>query len=427
MTPDRHEDQQSLPAPGGVLVIDDSVVSLDAVAGLLEDMGWSVQTAQSGAEALARLAALRPEVVIADLNMPDMNGIEVFRRIHEQDSTLPVIILSAEDALASVLESMHAGVFDFVPKSDHVRMLPAALARAVSHCRILRDNRRLSADLQHSNQRLEQRVREQTTVIEAKMRREAALEREAAVACLRKELEIAQQLQAFLQPRDLLAPGLEIAAGMASASQVSGDYYDIRPTEDGCWIGIGDVAGHGLNAGLVMLMIQSGLAALIMATPHGLPPDILPPLNRMLHDNLRSRLARDDHATLTLCRFFRDGRLTFAGAHEDILVCGAQGCRFEPTPGPWLGINPDITRGLHMGSLQLQDGDLVVFFTDGLLEARRAHECFGIERLAAAVEQRRHLPVAQIEREVMQASLDFGGSPPSDDTTLIVMRYRASI
>jgi serine phosphatase RsbU (regulator of sigma subunit)/CheY-like chemotaxis protein len=424
MTLARHSTQEFAAPPGEVLLIDDSIVSLDAVAGFLEDMGWNVHTAQNGADALAQMETLRPEVVIADLNMPDMSGIEVFRRIHHDDPTLPVIILSGTDALASVLESMHAGVFDFVPKADHVRMLPAALARAIAHCRVLRDNMRLSDDLLRINQGLEQRVRDQTAIIEAKVRRESALEREAALASLRKELEIAAHLQSFLQPRDLLAPGLEIAAGMANASEVSGDYYDIRPTLDGCWIGIGDVAGHGLNAGLVMLMIQSGLGALIMDTPNGLPHDVLPPLNRMLHDNLRSRMGRDDHATLTLCRFFRDGRLAFSGAHEDILVCGADGCRFEPTPGTWLGIQADISRGLHKGVLQLHPGDVVVLFTDGVPEARRDHECFGLQRLASAVEARRHLPVAQIERELMQTTLDFGGSPPRDDTTIIVMRYR---
>lgn len=426
MTLSRHSTQEFAAPPGEVLLIDDSIVSLEAVAGFLEDMGWNVRAAQSGGEALAQLETIRPEVVIADLNMPDMTGIEVFRRIHDDDPTLPVIILSGEDALASVLESMHAGVFDFVPKADHVRMLPAALARAIAHCRVLRENQRLSDDLLRVNQGLEQRVREQTAIIEAKVRRESALEREAALASLRKELEIAAQLQTFLQPRDLLAPGLEIAAGMANASEVSGDYYDIRPTHDGCWIGIGDVAGHGLNAGLVMLMIQSGLGALIMDTPHGLPHDVLLPLNRMLHDNLRSRMGRDDHATLTLCRFFCDGRLTFSGAHEDILVCGSNGCRFEPTPGTWLGIQADISRGLHKGVLQLCAGDLVVLFTDGVPEARRDHESFGLQRLAAAVEARRHLPVAQIERELMQATLEFGGTPPRDDTTIIVMRYRGS-
>ena len=131
------------------------------------------------------------------------------------------------------------------------------------------------------------------------------------------------------------SPGLEIAAAMHAATEVGGDYYDVVPVDDGCWLGIGDVAGHGLGTGLVMLMMQSGIGALARKMPDAAPRDLLLALNTMLVENVRERLGQREHATLTLIRYRRDGSLTFAGAHEEMLIRRAATGRCEriETPG----------------------------------------------------------------------------------------------
>ncbi len=415
--------QETASPPGKLLLIDDSLLALDTVTAFLEDMGWTVIVAQSGAAAL-KVADTDLDAVIADLNMPDMNGIEVFRHLYAQDPLLPVIILSEEAGMSLILETVHAGVFDFVPKSDYERMLPAAVTRAVAHGRILRENQQLSCDLIRANEGLERRVAEQAALLEERLRRQAALEREAELAPLRKEVEIARTIQTSILPAHLAVPGLEIAAQMIAASEVGGDYYDLRPTADGCWLGIGDVAGHGLSAGLVMLMIQSGLSALILDDPTALPHEVLPALNRMLYQNLRERMGRDDHATLTVFRFFGDGRLSYAGAHEDIIVCDRNGqARTISTPGTWVGISDDISRHLESNFLDLVAGDLVVLYTDGIPEARREHEVYGLPRLIEEVQQRHTRPVGEILTGVLQSLFAFCGGSPQDDATLMVLRY----
>jgi serine phosphatase RsbU (regulator of sigma subunit) len=416
--------QETASPPGKILLIDDSFISLDAVSALLEEMGWTVLTAQSGTEALKLAITPDLDAVVSDLHMPDMSGIEVFRRIHAMDPMLPVVILSEEGAVAPVLESVHAGVFDFVPKSDHARMLPAAVTRAVAHCRLLRENQRLWQDVMRANEVLERRVAEQAHLLEERLRREAALEREAALASLRKEVEIAQRIQTSILPNEHAVNGLQIAAQMITATEVGGDYYDVRPTHDGCWLGIGDVAGHGLEAGLVMLMIQSGLASLTQHDPDALPHQVLPALNRMLCENLRSRMGRDDHATLTVLRFFSDGRLTYAGAHEDIIVCTPQGeIRTIPTHGTWVGISESLGRDLESRTIQLGEGDLVVLYTDGIPEARREHTCFGMPRLLEEIERRHSQPVEAILNGIMQSVFEFCAGSPQDDATMVVLRY----
>jgi sigma-B regulation protein RsbU (phosphoserine phosphatase) len=244
------------------------------------------------------------------------------------------------------------------------------------------------------------------------------------VAPLQKELEIAQQIQVSILPRHFEVPGLEVTGHMIPAAVVGGDYYDVRPLPDGCWLGIGDVSGHGLTAGLLMMMIQSGIGALTLQQPQAMPHELLPHLNRMLWENIRERLGRDDFATLSLLRYFSDGRLIHAGAHEDILLCPATGgpCQRIATQGTWLGGVRDISQVTHSHQLTLAPGDTVVLFTDGITEARDNDRTFyGLERLCSQIEQHRALSPTRLQEALLEDVLAF--SPiPEDDMTLLVLR-----
>ncbi len=169
---------------------------------------------------------------------------------------------------------------------------------------------------------------------------------------LTKELDIATRIQTSILPRELAVEGLEIVAQMTPTSEVGGDYYDVLPTDGGCWIGIGDVSGHGLNSGLIMMMIQSMVAALVRNQPEMSPSNLVCAVNDALVDNIRVRLAGNDHATLTMIRYHRDGRLVFAGAHEDMLIRRAENGQVEgiETPGTWVGAIKGVERAMTESS-----------------------------------------------------------------------------
>src|SRR5262249_26313933 len=120
---------------------------------------------------------------------------------------------------------------------------------------------------------------------------------------LEKEMEIASNIQTSILPRKIEINGLDVAARMLPASEVGGDYYEVLPVEDGAWFGIGDVSGHGLPSGLVMLMIQSAVASLSRQNPAGAPGKLLSIVNETLFDNVRNRMRDDNHATLSLLRY----------------------------------------------------------------------------------------------------------------------------
>lgn len=241
---------------------------------------------------------------------------------------------------------------------------------------------------------------------------------------LEKELEIGARIQTCLLPKTVAIPGLELAAKMVPASEVGGDYYDAFAAGSGGFIGIGDVAGHGLTSGLVMLMVQSVVGALGRKTPDAAPSELVTALNTVLHDNIRHRLQNKEHVTFTLLRYAPGGQITFAGAHEEICVYRAATGKVElvPTPGTWLGAVRDVKKHTQDSTLQLQLGDIVLLYTDGVTEARAASgEQFGLERLTSLLENSADLPMSALIERVYGA-VSSHAKELDDDVTLLAFK-----
>lgn len=257
---------------------------------------------------------------------------------------------------------------------------------------------------------------------------ETALRERLAHEKLLGELGVAKRIQTALIPKMLSVPGLELAAGMVPADQVGGDYYDVFNTVDGCWIGIGDVTGHGLLAGMIMLMMQSTITALVNALPAATPRDIVCQLNSVMRLNIRERLGEADHATFMMLRYHDDGRVCMAGAHEEVLIYRARErrCELSPTDGVWIGILARIEEETVDRSLSLEPGDVLLLYTDGLIEARSAGgEALGIERVMQIVSANATAPVQAIYDKLL-AAVRAWTPVQQDDVTLVVMRRPAS-
>ncbi len=239
------------------------------------------------------------------------------------------------------------------------------------------------------------------------------------------EMAVARRIQTALAPKTLEVLALKVAACVVAADQVGGDYYDVIPVRGGCWIAIGDVTGHGLLAGLIMLMLQSIVGTLTRVRPEASPAEIVVDVNRGFAPNVRERLEKNDFATFALLRFFDDGRVVFAGNHELILVCRAATgiCERIPTSGMWLGVADDIAEYTTNREFVLRPGDLLVLYTDGLVEARNAkNEQLGLDRVCGIVEAR----VAESPETIRDALVSAGRSwapVQQDDVTCIVARY----
>jgi phosphoserine phosphatase RsbU/P len=187
------------------------------------------------------------------------------------------------------------------------------------------------------------------------------------------------------------------------------------------------VAGHGLRPGIVMVMLQSVVAAVAALAPETRPRDMIHVVNQVLYDNVRRRLEQDEHATLSVIRYQRDGALSFAGAHEDIIIwrSASRRCELIPTDGTWVAATRDIDAVTHDHQARLNDGDVLILYTDGAIESKNAEgERFGMKRLITEIEQVGHLAVARIRDQVLATLREFAPER-DDDVALLVARYRA--
>ena len=241
---------------------------------------------------------------------------------------------------------------------------------------------------------------------------------------LDRELEIAERIQTALLPDVSRVSKLEVAGRMVPAAIVGGDYYDIQPAPGGAWIGVGDVAGHGLTAGLIMLMVQSGTASLVRALPEASPSQLVTLLNDVVYANVNQRLGESEHVTYALLRYSEDGRVVHAGAHEDMIVYRKREkrCEILRTNGMWLGALPAIAQMTTDSEFQLGAGDVLVLYSDGIIESLNAeHEMYGSERIVAKLVDVADQPVASICAAILDDVLAHT-SVQDDDRTIVVLR-----
>ena len=244
-------------------------------------------------------------------------------------------------------------------------------------------------------------------------------------ATIRCQLEaLPARIQASILPNSYQVPGLEIAATMVPAERVGGDYYDVIPTADGCWLGIGDVSGHGLNAGLIMMMTQCAVAAIVRREPNISPAAAVKAVNEVLFENIRQRLRQDDYVTLTLLRIDAT-RLRFAGAHQDLLLLRASTGEVEQvvTQGIWVGLQSDLGDAIVDATIQINVGDVLVLYSDGITEARApaTREQFGLRRLAEILTKSAAKPAAEISADILRAVAGWEAKV-DDDRSVVVGR-----
>src|SRR5215211_8776025 len=118
-----------------ILVVDDDQAVRDSLKRSLEYSGYEVSTANDGVEALARLAVLRPDAVVMDVMMPRLDGLDATRSLRSAGNDVPILVLTARDAVGDRVEGLDAGADDYLTKpfalQELLARLRALLRRAV--------------------------------------------------------------------------------------------------------------------------------------------------------------------------------------------------------------------------------------------------------------------------------------------------------
>ena len=135
-----------------VLVVDDERDMLENCLRILKQGQYDCVATDKPDEALRLLESERPEIVLTDLKMPEIDGLTILRRSREIDPELPVIIFTAFATIESAVEAVKEGAFDYLPKPFSVDQLKLAVDRALRHRKLAQENRRLREQLQTTYQ-----------------------------------------------------------------------------------------------------------------------------------------------------------------------------------------------------------------------------------------------------------------------------------
>ena len=397
-----------------ILIVDDNPTNQDLLARQVKAQGYHVAIAGNGRQAIRMIETGTYDAILLDILMPDINGYQVLKWIRAGAwRHIPTIMISALDEIDSVVKCIEMGAADYLAKPFNPTLLQARLGACLEQKRLRDREASYIEQLALANKE----IKTLNGCLQAENMR------------LSTELEITQRLQMMLLPKEKelsQIEGLEIAGFMEPADEVGGDYYDVLQHHGRVTIGIGDVTGHGLESGVLMLMVQTAVRTL-MENNETDPKKFFEVLNRTIYKNVQRM---DSDKNLSLCLVdYHEGVLSLSGQHEEMLVIrsGGEIERIDTVDlGFPIGLEETIEDFVFQVQINLSQGDVVILYTDGITEAENnlgMH--YGLEKLCAVVQQNWQKSARDIRQAVI-ANLrsHIGVEKVYDDITLVVLKQK---
>jgi sigma-B regulation protein RsbU (phosphoserine phosphatase) len=390
---------------GGILVVDDAPANLQVLAGMLKDRGYKARPVPSGK--LALLAARRdpPDLILLDINMPEMNGYEVCRRLKADEDLqgIPVIFISALNENLDKVKAFAIGGVDYLTKPFQMEELHA---RVETHLKL----RRLQIELQETNARLAK-----------------------ANARMSRDLNAAAKIQATFLPRETpRVPGTNFAWSYRPCDELAGDGLNVIPLGEGkVALYILDVTGHGVASALLSVALSRLLSP--ASDPSSIlirredvwdrfeitsPSEVAARLNRLFPFDSAEQFATLVYGILNAAT--GEFRYVSAGHPGPVhLPCGADPVILESAGFP-IGLADEV---YEERSIRLGPGDRLYLYSDGVSEAMNPRgKQFGEARLLKAIGQRRSEPLHESIASLLAEIARWNESErPHDDISILAV------
>ncbi|MCM0590025.1 MAG: SpoIIE family protein phosphatase [Gloeotrichia echinulata IR180] len=387
--------------PITVLLIDDQPMIAEAIRRmLLPEKDITFHYCSDPTKALKVAKSCQPTIILQDLVMPEMEGLVLVRFLRAQNAPtkyVPLIVLSSKEEPVIKAKAFALGANDYLVKlPDSAELIARIRYHSKAYVNLLKRNE-AEAILQAENFRMA------------------------------KELDMLHQMQKMILPtaEELKAiEDLDIACYMEPADEVGGDYYDVLHTDGITTIGIGDVTGHGLESGILMVMTQTAVRTLKEIQELD-PVKFLDALNRTIYKNVR-RMNSEKNLTLVILTYSQ-GRISISGQHEETIIVrnGGDIERVNTIDlGFPIGLDEEITDFINHTIIELDVGDGVILYTDGIPEAYNIDKKqYGLERLCEVISQNWQGSAPEIKQAIIDDVKNFiGQQKVFDDITLVVIK-----
>ena len=345
--------------------------------------------AHDGVEALEMLMADKEiDMVVSDINMPRMDGLTLLQQIQDVSPDIRAIIISAYGDMENIRTAMNRGAFDFVTKPLDFQDLRLTIERTLQHLDEWRE----------------------------------ALQSRDKLVALQNELDVANTIQQSVLPASFPEhASYQIYGSMQPARNVGGDFFDVQILRDGkIGLAIADVSDKGMPAALFMMSSRMLLKGAGRRFEN--PGEALEEVNNLLD--------AENEASMFVTLFYaiydtNTSKFQYAnGGHNEPIVVHPDGSTtvIRPTGGTALGIIPELI--YKEDSIQLEPGDTVILYTDGITEAFNTEgELFGLPQLCEIFRDRQPISAEDASEIVFDAVNKFAGDEPqSDDQACLVFR-----
>jgi serine phosphatase RsbU (regulator of sigma subunit) len=251
-----------------LLIIDDDDVVRASLAAYLEDSGFNVLQANNGAQGLQVFEQKQPDLVICDLRMPQVGGLELIRQVTERAPQLPVIVLSGAGVMNDAVEALRLGAADYLIKPlEDLAVLEHSVRRALDRSRLLLENQRYREKLETANRELE-----------------------ASLHLLQEDQNAGRQVQMNMLPESpWTTDGFKFEHQIIPSLYLSGDFVDcFRVDERRVAFYLADVSGHGASSAFVTVLLKFMTTRLMFESKRGgtlpefKPSEVLGHINRGL-------------------------------------------------------------------------------------------------------------------------------------------------
>ncbi|MFI2812290.1 MULTISPECIES: PP2C family protein-serine/threonine phosphatase [Microbulbifer] len=265
-----------------LLLIESDGVSREFVRRSLARLGFEVDAAETGLEGISRFAPGLYRLVVTDLHLPDMGGLEVLRKIKHRAPDAAVVVIASNSGVSDVVEALRLGASDYLLKPiEDEAVIQHAVTRITESEALERQNREYREQLEERNRELHEHVE-----------------------VLQRDQEAGRLLQQHLLPRTPFQyPGnIEAAYRLVPSLYLSGDFIDYGLFgERFVAFYLVDVSGHGVSSALVTALIKHSIMHLLRERPlfsslESLDSDLIDILQLINRELLSTRL--DKHASM---------------------------------------------------------------------------------------------------------------------------------